>query len=216
MKRALAAVACLVACQDEALPKRLPDSDGGLYSPHPVGSPCGFAETTFALPSLVGATSPPLGLLSGQQTCTSSSGSLSWELADMNADGLADLVVTSACDDASVGRTGFLVYPATAAGFGPAVRFALPAIAQTPGCASFALVDVDGDSLVDSRRDVALHRRDRRHLAVARLPQRRGQLRHGGRVVRAPAGRRARELPVNSTSAPRPARRTSPPTPSTT
>jgi hypothetical protein len=131
------------------MPNQLPDSDGGLFSPHPIGSPCGFAETTFALPTVTGASSPALGALSGQTTCTSGTGALAWELVDLNGDGLVDLVVTSTCDDATVGRTGLLVYPNTGTGFGPAVRFALPAIAQTAGCASFALVDVDGDLLLD-------------------------------------------------------------------
>lgn len=149
MKRALAAAACLVACQSETMPNQLPDSDSGIYTQHPIGSPCGFNETTFALPSIAGASSPPLGVLSGQTNCTSGSGALGWELADMNGDGLVDLVVTSACDDATVGRTGLVVYPNTKTAFGSPLRFALPAIAQTPGCASFALVDVDGDLSLD-------------------------------------------------------------------
>ena len=132
-------------------------------------------------------------------------GKLDYALADMNADvARPDLVVTSACDDATVGVSAWLVYPAPT----PAAR--------PRGCAGagFALPPATAGGLrhgIGLRTSTATacpttwsrHVAQRRiggDLALARLSQRpHPRLRPERRLLRAPATRLARS--------PRPARR---------
>jgi hypothetical protein len=131
------------------LPPLPVDPDGGTPVPHGGGSPCGFDLQAIALPAVGAVQGAPFPSLSGSTACASSSAQLGHVLADMDGDTLADLVVTSACDDASVGVTSWRVYPNTGTAFGPFVSYALPGAVQTPGCAQLALADVDGDRKLD-------------------------------------------------------------------
>ncbi len=68
----------------------------------------------------------------------------------MNAHGQPDLLVTSACEDAAVGASVWLVYLNTGSGFATSpIRFALPP-PQPAGCTtSNAVFDLNGDGLPD-------------------------------------------------------------------
>ena len=137
----------LLACQHEVQPPPIDDSDASPPITHPGGPSCTFAPSAFSLPVITGAQSPPLPLLDGETACTQSGAALDWFLADLDENGLLDLVVTRACDDASVGASRWLVYPGTATGFGAALSYAIPQSA--PACASLGLADVDADGAVD-------------------------------------------------------------------
>ncbi len=122
--------------------------DGGS----PVGtSSCGFvtSPTSFALPTIVGAPTAPFPSMSGQTACLSGKSTLTSTLADMNGDGILDLLVTSTCDDATVGVDVWLVYLGSASGFAAtATRFTLPP-QSAAGCATVSLFDSNGDLLPD-------------------------------------------------------------------
>ena len=134
-------------CHETAPPPPIGDSDASKPPPHPPGSACGFTQSTFALPTTSGVSGAPFGALSGTTSCTNGTGSLAYQLLDMDGDGRADLLVTSTCDDPSVGVNAWLVFPSTASGFGAAQRFALPTFPA--GCGKLALADVDGDLHLD-------------------------------------------------------------------
>ena len=70
-------------------------------------------------------------------------------MVDINGDTRADIVVTSACGDATVGTAEYLVYLNNGTGFDAAAAYALPSLPTAPGCVQTALVDVDGDSMLD-------------------------------------------------------------------
>jgi hypothetical protein len=70
-------------------------------------------------------------------------------VVDINGDTRADIVVTSACGDATVGTAEYLVYLNNGTGFDAAAAYALPSLPTAPGCVQTALVDVDGDSMLD-------------------------------------------------------------------
>lgn len=106
-----------------------------------------FDTNSFSLPAMSGATTPALPQLDGETKCTQQSGALDWFLVDFDEDGFLDLVVTSSCDDASVGASRWLVYPGSQTGFGAPLSYAIPQAA--PGCAAFALADIDVDGALD-------------------------------------------------------------------
>ncbi len=148
MRRSAAVVLVLCACSPASSAPGMTDPDGGGYIPRGGGSPCGFVSQAFALPAMGSVQGAPLPNLAGQTACVGPSSELDYFLADMNGDSRADLVVTRACDDASVGTTQWRVYPNDGVGFASFVSYPLPSIAQAP-CARIALVDVDGDRLLD-------------------------------------------------------------------
>jgi hypothetical protein len=120
--------------------------EGGAPS---TPSTCAFATTPtpYALPPLAGAPVKPFAAVTGSIACSAQgSTKLTYELVDMNADGLLDLVVTSSCDDATVGTNVWLVYLASATGFATtAMRYALPPPVPSSCATKTTLVDVDGD-----------------------------------------------------------------------
>jgi hypothetical protein len=150
------------ACSTMALP---PTDTGGSGNPSPGGggpggdggtgapSTCGFGTPAvpFALPSIVGAPSPAFTALSDSVACATGTNKLTYGLAYMNADAFQDLVVTSACDDATVGVSVWLVYLGTATGFATApVRFTLPPAPTPEGCATTnSIFDINGDLVPD-------------------------------------------------------------------
>ena len=124
-------------------------ADGGAPPPAAV---CRFAPspTPFALPTLGLAPASPFTQLSNQEACPAGTGKLVYSLADMNADGQVDLVVTADCDDATVGTSAWLVYLNDGNGFAAApVRFALPPPTPTAGCATSVVFDINGDYIPD-------------------------------------------------------------------
>lgn len=83
-------------------------------------------------------------------------------LGDLDGDDDVDMIVTAACDDATVGTSTWRVHAATGAGFGAASAWTLPsgygsaafaAAASTMSCANtkpaHTLADLDGDGLGD-------------------------------------------------------------------
>ena len=117
---------------------------------HPVAT-CGFDSKSFALATTasVGAQGVPFGTLGANDTCTSTSASFDYQILDVDGDGLPDLLVTSACNDPTVGPDAYVVYPNMSTGFGAPIRYALPNLSSTPGCVQAALVDIDGDYALD-------------------------------------------------------------------
>jgi len=72
--------------------------------------------------------SEPFVGLSGSFPCTPTPASFSFSTADLTGDGAIDLVVSAACDEASVGTDHWLVYPGGAEGFAAEpVSWTLPA-----------------------------------------------------------------------------------------
>jgi hypothetical protein len=80
----------------------------------------------------------------------------------VTGDAFADLVVTTACDDITVGVSQWRVYPGSANGLGPATTFPLPggiafaspfsgalSCSTTPQAPAYTLVDFDGDGKLD-------------------------------------------------------------------
>ncbi len=123
-----------------------PDAGGGT-----TPSTCGFLSTAapFALPAITGAPTTPFAAMTGSIACATGTAKLTYTLADLDADGALDLVVTSACDDATIGVTAWLVYPGSAAGFAAtATRYTIPP-ASPAGCAVVSLFDANGDLLPD-------------------------------------------------------------------
>ena len=121
--------------------------DGGASS-----SSCTFASSpvSFTLPTLGGAAASPFTALTGNEACEAATGTLVYSLVDMNDDGGPDLVVTSACDDATVGQTVWLVYPNTGSGFATTPsRYALPPATSTANCATVSIFDTNGDFIPD-------------------------------------------------------------------
>jgi hypothetical protein len=147
MRRAAAALV-LWGCSPSSTAPYMTDPDGGSFVPHGGGPTCGLVSEAFALPSMGPVQGAPLPNLAGPTACSGSSSELDYFLADMNGDARADLVVTRACDDASVGTTQWRVYPNDGVGFAAFVSYPLPSIAVAP-CAQIALADVDGDRALD-------------------------------------------------------------------
>jgi len=146
--RRIAAVALLLACQPTTMPPPLGDTDGGgTQLTGPAG--CAFASNAFALPSMAAVSGAPFDGLTGHVACASSSRSFDYQLLDLTGDGLPDLLVTSACDDANVGTTSWRVYPNQGSAFGAPLSFALPVLSATPGCVASVAADVDGDLKAD-------------------------------------------------------------------
>ncbi len=146
----LLVIASCAACQPTTdKPPPIKDTDASTWSPRGGGTTCGFNEQAIALPAAPGTSGTPFASLGGVTACATSSSQLDYGLADVDGDGLADLVVTRACDDASVGTSMWLVYPNTGTSFGAAVQYALPALPTTPNCVTIALADADGDSKLD-------------------------------------------------------------------
>ncbi len=148
------AVGSLSACEGAPEgPPSLGGTDAAVGTPSAATPSCAFAATPpFTLPAVLGV-ERPLRATSGRVPCTSGTGSYDFALRDMDGDQREDLVVTRACDDATVGVTSWRVYPNSGDGFGPPVRFALPvlpgAVPLPSGCARESLVDVDGDRRPD-------------------------------------------------------------------
>ena len=123
-----------------------PSPDGGTSI-----SSCGFVTSprAFALPVIVDAPNSPFTSLGGAVACASGTNKLTSFLDDMNGDGILDLVVTTACADATVGVSTWLVYFGSASGFAStATRFALPP-QSSAGCATVSIFDANGDLLPD-------------------------------------------------------------------
>jgi hypothetical protein len=116
---------------------------------------CGFDTNTFTLPAAAstGVSGVAFGSLGGSATCVanapSATGTFTYEVGDVNGDGFPDLLVTSACNDATIGPEALVLYPGSATGFGAAIRFALPLANEAPGCVQATLADVDGDYALD-------------------------------------------------------------------
>jgi hypothetical protein len=125
-----------------------------------IGGTFASSATTFALPSGA-ATGAFDAMESDAADC--SKGKPAFAFFDVTGDAFADLVVTTACDDASVGVSKWRVYPGSASGLGAATSFVLPGGAafgapfsgtvscsttqlQAPG---YTLTDFDGDGKVD-------------------------------------------------------------------
>ena len=119
-----------------------PDADGG-------GS-CGLppSPADFALPTTLSVPTGALTATSGTASCANG-GRFHWTLRDLDGDLQPDLVVDSACDDATVGDLVWRVYPNVGSGFGAPIRFALPQPALDPQCFAWTLVDADGDRRPD-------------------------------------------------------------------
>lgn len=138
-----------------------PTDDGGTSSCSFPASPASFTLPTIAgapplpfpqLPPSAGAGAPPVPLsqLTNNVACASASGKLAYFLADMSSDDEPDLVVTSTCDDATVGTSVWLVYLSSATGFAATpIRFTLPPAAMPAGCATPSIFDINGDLLPD-------------------------------------------------------------------
>jgi hypothetical protein len=123
------------------------NDDGGTSS-----STCSFPSVpaAFTLPTIAGAPSLPFAELANTVACASGSNSLAYFLAEMTSDGLLDLVVTSACNDATVGTSVWLVYPNTGSGFASTpIRFALAPPTTPANCATASILDINGDFLPD-------------------------------------------------------------------
>src|SRR5690606_36284753 len=81
---------------------------------------------------------------SGTVTCANGM-PFTYELRDMTGDRQPDLLVTAACDDASIGPLAWRVYVNEGTRFSvDPIRFVLP-LPRPPSCATVALVDMDGD-----------------------------------------------------------------------
>ena len=112
------------------------------------GASCGFpsAATAFALPVLVGVPASTFKADTGSAMCASGGATLHYALRDMDGDQQPDLVVDSACDDATIGTIAWRIYRNTGAAFDPTpIRFTMPQPILDPSCAKTAIVDVDGD-----------------------------------------------------------------------
>jgi hypothetical protein len=162
---ALAALSGLGGCSSTKLPPTstaggdgagMNPGAGGGGNTEDGGGTCAFATTatSFALPSLALTPTPAFTQLQNQLKCTAGPGSqFNYLLADMNRDGQPDLVVTAACDDATVGVSAWLVYANTGDGFATtALRYPLPpASPPTPAnCATTTLFDINGDLYLDT------------------------------------------------------------------
>jgi hypothetical protein len=131
----------------------------------------GFAETgtEWELPSygLDASGQPVLSAVSGSASCTTS-GAKTFTTLDMTGDKRPELVVTSNCfDDASTGRSHWLIHENTGNGFGEAAEWELPnygldaagesmlrttasaGSCATAGTYSFATFDIDGNGRPD-------------------------------------------------------------------
>lgn len=112
---------------------------------------CGYPTSgaAFTLPAILGL---PLGAftsIAGAVTCIDGR-PFRYALRDMDGDRQPDLVVTSACDDETIGLDAWNVYTNTGTGFATtAKRFALPQPRLDPTCAKWELADVDGDLAPD-------------------------------------------------------------------
>jgi hypothetical protein len=118
----------------------------------PNGSPCSFGATpvSFAIPATIGAPAGVFGQTTGQAACPGGGATFSFRLVDMDGDGLPDLLVEGACNDATVGTIAWLVYRNTGNAFAPTpLRYTLPQLSTTAGCTKWTLVDVDGDLAPD-------------------------------------------------------------------
>ncbi len=156
-----AVAATLLDCADDAKPPA--DTTGiGTVSPGGNGSgssldagtdaACGFAvsPTSFALPPLLSAPVSPFSAVTNQLDCPSVARKLDYSLTDMNADGQPDLLLTSTCDDATIGVTAWLVYVNEGTGFATTPsRFPLPPATTPANCATTSIFDLNGDGLLD-------------------------------------------------------------------
>jgi hypothetical protein len=135
-----------------------PQADAGADSSS--GAPtsgCGFPTSpdSFALPTIDNAATPAFPQLpfetQAQVSCLSGTSRLSYLLLDMNGDDSPDLVVTSTCDDATIGQTAWLVYlnQGTGGFASSPTHFAIPTPSTTAGCATSSIFDINGDGLPD-------------------------------------------------------------------
>jgi FG-GAP-like repeat len=142
----LTALLCACASQSSAPP--LGDTDAAINQQLSATIPCSFnASSAIALPPAGGVTSPFVSGTTGTVACQSGTGSFDYTVVDMNGDTKQDLVVTQACDDASITpSTAWLVYLNDSTGaFGAPLKYVLPVLSTTPGCITETVVDVDGD-----------------------------------------------------------------------
>lgn len=143
--------------------------DGGVVAadgavlPACTGASLATTPTKFALPpGYPQSTFVTTGFIAG---CVDGASFPAFTTTDLDGDGVVDLVITLACDDAQVGTTKWRVHRGSAAGFAAtAIDFALPpgfgnaAFIATAGSAvcnssqiypSFATLDVDHDRIPD-------------------------------------------------------------------
>ena len=92
------------------------------------GSSFAANATSVALPVLAAAPAAALDTLGSSVACSGVAGNLAFTTVDANGDLRPDLVVTSACDDPTVGVSHWILYPNTKTGFGPAQAYTLPEI----------------------------------------------------------------------------------------
>jgi hypothetical protein len=112
---------------------------------------CGYpaSATSFTLPSITGLPPGSFGSLGGEVSCFDGK-PFRYALRDMDGDRQPDLVVESACGDATIGLDAWDVYANGGAGFAAtAKRFALPQPRLDPTCAKWELADVNGDLAPD-------------------------------------------------------------------
>lgn len=133
------------------------DDGGGTGAAATSGRPvepavtCGYPATgtSFTLPAIPGLPIGAFGSVDGTATCIDGK-PFRFALRDMDGDRQPDLVVTSACGDATLGLDAWDVYTNIGTGFATtAKRFALPEPRLDPTCAKWQLADVDGDLAPD-------------------------------------------------------------------
>jgi len=128
-----------------------PDGGDETTLLHPPAT-CGWNAQSFTLPTAasVGASGTPFGTLQGSVACTSAqNGTFGYQVGQFDGLGGADLIVTTACNDATIGSQAFDVYPNDGTGFGAAVRYQIPLSTEPSGCVQASLVDVTGDYALD-------------------------------------------------------------------
>jgi hypothetical protein len=124
-----------------------------------VGGTFATTATTFALPS--GAATGAFDSME-RDAADCANGKPAFAFFDVTGDAFADLVVTTACDDFTVGVTQWRVYPGSSSGLGAATSFPLPgggtfasplsgtmSCTSTPQAFGYTLADFDGDRKVD-------------------------------------------------------------------
>lgn len=124
-----------------------------------AGGTFASSPTAFALPS-----GYPVNAFDSMERdgADCANGKPAFAFFDVTGDAFADLVVTTACDDITVGVSQWRVYPGSASGLGGPTSFPLPgamaigapfsgamSCTATPQAPAYTLADFDGDGKVD-------------------------------------------------------------------
>ncbi|MDP2304929.1 MAG: putative metal-binding motif-containing protein [Pseudomonadota bacterium] len=114
-----------------------------------VGTSSGYAadRTVWTLPPSYAVDDAPFDDAGGRATgrCEADRHVPSYGLFDLTGDGVADLVVTSSCDDPTIGQTAWRVHAGGAAGYAAeATRWALPSGYGGAGTTPFMLYNMNG------------------------------------------------------------------------